>query len=879
MADLSNLSDDELRKLHEQVQAPPVAPPAAAPAPAAAPNDLAKMSDEELRALYQSQRPKAEEERTLGSALGEAVGNFLPSVGRNVEQMAEGVGSMVMHPVGTAKTLGKLAVSLTPAAMLLKRAVPEDSTLGSWLKDIDAPKQAIIDDYVKAYGGWQPFLKTMGTDPARILTDLATVATGGEAAAAKLPQVAGLLAKTGKVGALVGKGLEATAPAIESTMKAAQLADPVNLGMAAVGKAGNVGLGAININTGVGEGVMQQALRTGFEGGEAGEQFRRGLREVPAEDAVAFARQGFNNMKQRMFADYQADKDLWSKSNAALNFDKLDKAELDIHNNIVSQTGNKLKFKASDADVSRINQLLDIVDQWRKDPASHTLLGFDDLKQALRNSINWKSDSSYVTSAASSLANAAKDTAMTAADPAYRRSLERYQTMSDKLNDVDKAFSLKSDNLHTVMSKLQSVMRNNANTQYGMRKGAAQTLKDEGGVDILPMMAGHAASSWAPRGLHRLIMGGEFPGIGVAATLGHPGAAAAMLGHMALSSPRLMGETIHGMGRVAGLPGAIYNQLPESFRNVATPMLRSAVSQPARNLYTTVGREEEQQAHGGRIGFDDGGYTGDYTDDAGFTPMPALRGAVNANLPKVVDPTATILARKVGPSTLVRGTGPTRVPEAPEIRTDNPVGTALKGAADLWNRTVKKQDDDALLKELRDKLGGMMAPAGFSGSGGARIGQYDDVLGLPNATPLPGGSYEAKVRAGESGSDDSAVNKTTGAAGRYQFMPATAESLRKKYPELKISDNWRTNASDQEKLMKAYTDESREALRKMGSPVTGGRLYAMHMFGQGGGQRILAGLDKPISEITTAAERAANPFLNNFVTGRGLLNYFENRFG
>jgi hypothetical protein len=53
----------------------------------------------------------------------------------------------------------------------------------------------------------------------------------------------------------------------------------------------------------------------------------------------------------------------------------------------------------------------------------------------------------------------------------------------------------------------------------------------------------------------------------------------------------------------------------------------------------------------------------------------------------------------------------------------------------------------------------------------------------------------------------------------------------------------------------------------------------MHMFGQGGGQRILAGLDKPISEITTAAERAANPFLNNFVTGRGLLNYFENRFG
>lgn len=833
-----------------------------------------------------------DKERSLDLSLGaEAIENFVPSLVKNVGDLASGVGSMVMHPVETAKTMSKLGASLTPLAMgvtaampILQKIAPETAQkLDSFMTDLNAPKQAIIDDYIKAYGGKQAFYKTLATDPVRLLTDLATVATGGEAALAKVPQAASMISKAGKLGEVTAKAMEASAPALEKVAHVATYADPLKLAGAAVSKGADTAMGALNMSTGVGSGVMQEALRTGFEGGEAGANFRRGMSELPTEEVVGLARQGYDTMKQRMFADFQADKDVWSKSNARLNFDKLDNAELAVHNDIVSQTGNRLKFKASDADVAKINKILETVDQWRKDPQSHTLLGFDDLKQAIRNQIDFKNDSKYVTSAATKMANAAKDTAMTAADPRYRKSLRNYELMSDKLHDVERAFSLDSDNLHTTMSKLQSVMRNNASTQYGMRKGAAQTLKDESGVDILPMLAGHAASSWTPRGITRPIMAGaSWPTAMGAAFLGHPAALGAAGIASLAASPKLMAGTLHGLGRIGGLPGQLYGALPKGVRDVTTPLLRGATSQPSRNAIQTLERDQPAggYAFGGRVRFDEGGDVGD------SLPMPALRGAVNASLtsvPKVVDPVATILARKIAPSQMLRGE-PVRPPAPPSTApTDNSISDALKTGADQWNKRVQKQDDDKLaqqLKDMRAQIAAAAAGTASAPSGGSPAESVAPAGSAPVATPLAGDSYEAKVGKTESGGRDDAVNPTTGTAGRFQFMPSTAEGIRKEHPELGISDSWRTNAADQQKLMKVYTDQSREILRKqLGREPTGGELYMLHFLGHAGGPRVLSQLDKPMSEITTQAERAANPILNRFGTGKHMLDYYNTLFG
>ena len=91
------------------------------------------------------------------------------------------------------------------------------------------------------------------------------------------------------------------------------------------------------------------------------------------------------------------------------------------------------------------------------------------------------------------------------------------------------------------MRKLQSLMRNNVNTNYGNRLELAGTLEDNG-ADIMNAVAGQAASSLTPRGLQGLAA----TGAGVA-SLANP----ATLAVLPFTSPRLMGELAYGLGSVS----------------------------------------------------------------------------------------------------------------------------------------------------------------------------------------------------------------------------------------------------------------------------------------------------------------------------------------
>jgi hypothetical protein len=210
-------------------------------------------------------------------------------------------------------------------------------------------------------------------------------------------------------------------------------------------------------------------------------------------------------------------------------------------------------------------------------------------------------------------------------------------------------------------------------------------------------------------------------------------------------------------------------------------------------------------------------------------------------------------------------------------------GGIMGGIASLWNAPFEQkraQEKTAEVEKLRRDALAMAA------SNKAPVVTSDDAAstssgttgGVPQGMPLPGGSYEAKARALESGGNDAAVN-ASGAAGRYQFMPSTAEGLIKANPHLNISSNWRTNADDQEKLMKVYTDTSRELLRKaLGREPTGGELYALHMFGHGKGPTIVGAGNAPLASVTSEAERSGNPWLKRFATAADLMAYFNKRF-
>jgi len=157
---------------------------------------------------------------------------------------------------------------------------------------------------------------------------------------------------------------------------------------------------------------------------------------------------------------------------------------------------------------------------------------------------------------------------------------------------------------------------------------------------------------------------------------------------------------------------------------------------------------------------------------------------------------------------------------------------------------------------------------------------YDRLGQLPKTDygkqPADYDAYRKGIRGSESAYDDSAVNPTTNATGRYQFLPSTAKAL---IPDLDLATL--KNPDVQEKLMKLYTDKSVETLTPMlGRKPTAGELYMLHFLGHSGGPKVLQNLDAPITETIGEAERRANAnFLKPYKTGRDLLAGLNSKFG
>src|SRR5690606_33987503 len=99
--------------------------------------------------------------------------------------------------------------------------------------------------------------------------------------------------------------------------------------------------------------------------------------------------------------------------------------------------------------------------------------------------------------------------------------------------------------------------------------------------------------------------------------------------------------------------------------------------------------------------------------------------------------------------------------------------------------------------------------------------------------------YFPSIRSAESGGNDQARNQNSSATGRDQFLEGTWNGLMKKYPELGLTREGRTDPRQQERAIQAFTKENANQLQAAGIPVTNGTLYAAHFLGAGGARQVL----------------------------------------
>lgn len=297
----------------------------------------------------------------------------------------------------------------------------------------------------------------------------------------------------------------------------------------------------LGASTGAGADAVAEAYKAGKSGSTAFIDNMRG--DVPFDDVVQQARSAVQNMRIAKNEAYRSGMIDIKNDKTVLNFSPIDKA-LEGIKSMGSFKGQEI----SDEAASTVQKLVDKVSSWKSlDPTEfHTPEGIDALKQAVGEILASTKPNTTSNTAAKQVYNAIKSQIDMQA-PTYSKVMKDYSKASDLIKEIEGALSLgqraKAD---TAIRKLQSLMRNNAQTNYGNRQNLVRQLEDQGGTELIPAIAGQAMNSWMPRGVIGAI---EKAGAVGSIPLGFSGAAAAMA---PFASPRIVGEAAYGLGRASG---------------------------------------------------------------------------------------------------------------------------------------------------------------------------------------------------------------------------------------------------------------------------------------------------------------------------------------
>lgn len=498
---------------------------------------------EQAQGMIASSMQSVPQEKSWGDVAKGAILNAPGSTGKVLKETVHGLKQVVTHPLDTGMAVWDAAAgglrNVLPTAV--SSAIDKaDEYLG--LKDntnrIQKTANVIGDEFKNKYGSTENFKNTLATDPAAVAADLSTILTGG---ATVLPKAGGIAAKVSAAGRAI---------------------DPLVLALKAGGKAtdvvGNKILPKIlGATTGAGEAALAGAYQAGKEGGEVSKAFASNMRgESAMTNVLDDVKQNLANMQAAKQAEYRKNIASMKQDKSVLSFEGVDQALADA-NGIVSFKGQVKNTKAADA----LNKIQEEVNAWKKlEPSEfHTPEGLDALKQKIGGLVEEIPFEQRTARLAAGKVYDAVKSEISKQAPDYAKTMKAYSEASDQIKEIEKALSAgQKASADTSMRKLQSLMRNNVNTNYGNRLELAKQLEEQGGNQILPQLAGQSLNSWAPRGIQGATAGTGGAGLALSGNI--PAAA----GVAALSSPRLMGEALHLFGSSKKISKDVANAMKDT---------------------------------------------------------------------------------------------------------------------------------------------------------------------------------------------------------------------------------------------------------------------------------------------------------------------------
>lgn len=228
-------------------------------------------------------------------------------------------------------------------------------------------------------------------------------------------------------------------------------------------------------------------------------------------------------------------------------------------------------------------------------------------------------------------------------------------------------------------------------------------------------------------------------------------------------------------------------------------------------------------------------------------------------------------------------------PEVTQVKRDSEVSEAWRkrlaniamtdpmGAQALYNKN-KDQIRDATQRYAVEQT----IQQSLMTHGAAQIAQQE-----VEGSTLPG--YLKRLSGSESNGSVNARSKTSSAGGEFQFIKGTWRSVSERHPELGLTPEGRVGNKEQgTKAAIAFTKDNVGFLKQYGHDLTFQNLHTMHFFGETGGPRFLAGLQKdpnaPASQYASSSAVEDNPTIfykkdGTMRTAREVYNILGNKIG
>jgi hypothetical protein len=500
----------------------------------------------------------AQSPQSMASVGSRALGNLIPSAGKFIADTAEGLYTAATNPLET------IGGALDIGAGALANAMP-NKMRQAYDKYVDYNPEATqrsvqsanaVGQYAKQrFGGVEELKETLATDPVGALGDVSMLLSGGSMSAAKI----GKLQK-------LAKALE-TAGNVTNPLLPIQKA--AGMSMQGVGNAAKYYAG---MKTGTGAEPISQAVTAGRTGEKTFVENMRG--EVPSVNVLDDAKSNLSAMIKQKQADYRQNMANVTSDKTVLDVQPITDA---VDNGIQSNS-----FKGvpkDDKAAAYLQNAKTEIDNWQfKDPAEfHTPEGLDALKQrvgSILESIPYQEANSR--RVVGNVYNEIKNQIGKQA-PTYADTMKAYSEASDLISEIEKTLSLRPGaSVDTSMRKLQSLMRNNVNTNYGQRLTLATELENQGGRSLRPALAGQALSSFTPRGLQGAVTGPtSYLAYGA-------GGVPLAISDLISSSPRAVGEMAYKVGQGQRLAGKAASKIPITAKQARLAALLAAQQEQAR---------------------------------------------------------------------------------------------------------------------------------------------------------------------------------------------------------------------------------------------------------------------------------------------------------